>query len=200
LEGTYEYLRGWAAANPERSPVLVLATDGQPSRLCFDDDDDLDGIEEITRVIAAAAAATLPIKTYVIGIGNIERLDEWALAGGTGKSAFIVNAADPKATETQFAAAMDEIREAEVPCEYPIPESTGTIDFTAVNVEFIESEGGSTLLTQVPSVTDCGQDLSWYYDDPASPTFVGLCPSACDRINSTGGAIEIVFGCMTVVR
>lgn len=201
LEGTYAYLSAWAAQNPDQTPILVLATDGKPSNLCYDDSDELDGIEEITAVISAATVGVNPIKTYVIGIGEIERLDEWALAGQTGRPAFVVDASDPLGAEEEFRAAMNEIRAAEVPCSYPIPSPNGgAIDYGKVNVEFSEPGGRAQSLAQVPGAAACGGNFDWYYDDAGSPSAIHLCPEACSAINEAGGVLDIVFGCQTVVR
>jgi len=201
LEGTYSALRSYLASNPESNPILVLATDGRPSKLCYDEEDDLDGISEITEVIAEAASGAQPIRTYVIGIGEIDRLDEWAMAGGTGRGAFVVDAGDPVATEREFADAMDEIRKAEVPCSYPIPApSGGAIDFQKLNVEFSSSLGEVEGLAQVSGASACTGGLDWFYDDPASPALVNLCPQSCESINERGGKVELVFGCKTNLR
>lgn len=201
LEGTYEYLRGWATENPGSTPLLILATDGRPSKLCYDESDDLDGIEEITSAIAGAAAQSPAIRTYVIGIGEIDRLEEWAQAGGTGEGAFVVDAGDPERTRTEFSAAMNAIRAAEAPCRYEIPPPMGGfIDFNKVNVEFNFPSTDPQLLGQVANEAGCTAGLDWYYDDPAAPKQLNLCPQACQNLNAGGGSLEIVFGCTTNVR
>jgi hypothetical protein len=86
-----------------------------------------------------------------------------------------------------------------VACDLAIPEPTsgGTIDPASVNV----SVGG--IVPRVSGVAACGSGAGWYYDDPASPAKVILCPVTCDAAQAKGGVIpktDIVFGCKTAVR
>jgi hypothetical protein len=79
-------------------------------------------------------------------------------------------------------------------CEFEIPPAPfGEILFDAVRVEFIETSGTRTALTQVANAAACTSDSQWYYDDPAAPTRVLLCPAACGERE---GAIEIFFDCI----
>ncbi len=201
LEGTFAYISSWAQENQASAPVLILATDGKPSKLCYDEQDELDGIEEITSVIANAASGTPPIRTYVIGIGEIDRLEEWAQAGGTSRGAFVIDAGDPEKTQTEFIEAMRAIQSAELPCTYAIPPpSGGKIDFDRVNVEFTVDEGDPLSLSRVAGPGACTTDLDWYYDDASPPTRLLLCETACETLNTKGGSLDIVFGCATEIR
>ena len=103
LQGSYDYLRTYLTANPARRGVLLLATDGLPSKLCMGDTP-----AEIATLIASQAAMTPPIQTYVIGIGKITTLDTWAMAGGTGK-AFVVDGTGTT-TQDDLTKALDQIR------------------------------------------------------------------------------------------
>ncbi len=92
-----------------------------------------------------------------------------------------------------------------VACELSIPTAdAGTVDPDLVNVRV--TDGAKTPLT-VPRVKDesaCAGSDGWYYDVPAMPTKVLLCPKSCEGAQSKGGTkvpkVEVLFGCETVVR
>jgi hypothetical protein len=44
----------------------------------------------------------------------------------------------------------------------------------------------------------CGDKVGWYYDDPAKPTTVVLCPKACESV-AAGGSVDIAFGCKPII-
>ena len=51
-----------------------------------------------------------------------------------------------------------------------------------------------------PITIFCTAAGGWYYDNPASPTKIILCPATCDEVKTFNEAsIEIVLGCATVV-
>ncbi len=193
VEGTLQHLTPYAAAHPERKVVLLLATDGKPSDLCAGND-----IPGIATLLSAAAAATPPIVTYVIGIGDIMNLSQLALAGGTGHDVFVVDTSAN--TQEEFAAALDSIRQLALPCEYPIPAPPegAELDPTKVNVQHTaDGATDGTIFAKVSASTDCLEgENNWYYDDDAAPTSIVMCPSACNQLK-TGGQIDILFGCAT---
>jgi hypothetical protein len=197
VEGVLEYLIQFGKAHPERRPVLLLATDGTPSKACADN-----AFSVIAERLRAAAMLADPITTYVIGIGEIENLDLLAQAGGSDKPAFIVDASGGANTEQQFLAALEEIRTESLPCEYAIPELEGHgtgIDFGKVNVHLQAGAGEPETVPRVPGATDCSDIPAWYYDNPKQPTQVHLCPSSCERTRETGSKLRIVYGCKTAV-
>jgi hypothetical protein len=195
LEGSYAYVRQYLAANPTRRGVLLLATDGAPSKLC-----DGDSIAEVTALIAAQAAMTPPIQTYVVGIGNVANLNDWATAGGTGHAAFIVDGAGTT-TQDDLAKALDEIRVLALPCDYAIPEpDAGAVDPTKVNVQFTPPGAAATLFPKVDGASSCdATQPTWYYDDPVTPTRVVMCPAACNALHQDSAKIDILFGCKTEI-
>jgi hypothetical protein len=197
VEGTLQHLVPYQVAHPERKVVLLLATDGKPStQHCTGNT-----IAGIAEVLAGAASAATPLLTYVIGIGDIENLNELAVAGGSGQDAFIVDGTGTT-TEQEFAAALDAIRRLALPCQYPIPpgENGNAIDPAKVNVKHgAEGAAEDAVFLKVESVTDCvAGENNWYYDDELAPTAVVMCPAACAAL-SAGGRIDLVFGCDTEV-
>ncbi|MCH9683024.1 MAG: hypothetical protein K0V04_16430, partial [Deltaproteobacteria bacterium] len=86
-------------------------------------------------------------------------------------------------------------------CEYSIPEPPAgqTFDPMRVNVEY-EDDGELFALGYVEDAAACEDaGAGWYYDDPAAPTTIHVCPFTCGVFNTIeSGSIEIVFGCATV--
>lgn len=193
LSGAIQAATNWATTNPDHIVAVVLATDGVPTE-CSPQD-----INAIADVAAAAAGASPQVLTFVIGIGDLQALNAIAAAGGT-QQAFIVN---PNANTTeQFIDALNTIRGELLSCEFEIPEpEEGELDYGRVNVQFTP-EGGDPQL--IPNVADEGAcdpvTGGWYYDNPATPTMIVMCPASCTLLESGNGTMEIVLGCLTVVR
>ncbi|MCC6556456.1 MAG: hypothetical protein IT372_26140 [Polyangiaceae bacterium] len=114
---------------------------------------------------------------------------------------------DGSAAWTPFfgAVAQAVVATSQLSCEVPIPTpSSGTIDYAKVNVR-ITSDSGEVILFKVGGPSDCGPAGGWYYDDPAAPTKVILCPASCDEARASvgpgkDGHIEVLFGCETMVE
>jgi hypothetical protein len=142
-----------------------------------------------------------PLPTYVIGIGDIANLDQIAMAGGTGRGAFIVDGTG-QTTQQEFLRAMNAIRATSLPCDFAIPATdAGTIDPKLVNVQY--TPGNSAMPIVVPKAAGgapCA-GTGWVYDDEANPTRVVMCADTCGAVQRDRMAtIKIVFGCQTIVR
>ncbi len=98
--------------------------------------------------------------------------------------------------------ASDVIETASLACEYTIPEPEGGQVFNPdeVNVEFDDGMGGTLAIGFVDGAAQCaGVADGWYYDDPADPQTIVLCPSTCDSIQGyTLARVSVIFGCMTI--
>jgi hypothetical protein len=200
LTGVYLYLQEYQSQHPDHAVVLLLATDGQPLICGPGHYGKANDPDSVTAAIAAAAMATSPIKTYVVGIGpDVGNLDAWAAAGGTGQAhAFLVQI-DAMARE-QFLSTLLSIRNLALPCDFAIPTvSAGPLDPMKVNVQHVLPGTAPVRFTQVPDATMCQPNQSnWYYDNPTMPSRVIACPAACAELGQ-GGKIEIVYGCKTDV-
>jgi hypothetical protein len=197
VEGSYSYLSGWLATNPDHIGVLVLATDGEPTQCTSN------VAQDVAATIAAAAAATPPITTYVIGIGGLQNLELFAEAGDTGRGPFIVDGTGAN-TQAEFLDAMAEIRGAALPCNFDIPLPTdGDADYSKVNVDYqADATSAAVPFFKVDDEAACaGNPNSWYYDDPSLPTAIVLCAEACGLVtaNQTSN-VSISLGCETRVR
>lgn len=84
-----------------------------------------------------------------------------------------------------------------IPCAYTIPDVGTTVAVDRVNVALLVDESTRSVVPNVDDAGACGDALGWYYDDPADPRTVVLCPAACEDVS---GAVEIEFGCRTVKR
>jgi hypothetical protein len=99
--------------------------------------------------------------------------------------------------------AMAVVAGATLSCEFdiPPPPEGETFDADEVNVEFDDGTGNLIEIGRVDSLADCMnvQD-GWYYDNPADPQTILVCPQTCDLIQGFGDAtISIQFGCETVI-
>jgi hypothetical protein len=190
LYGTYQYANDVQDQNTDHVVIVVLASDGDPTSCNSNVNDIAD--------LAAQALAYNGVRTFTIAIlgGAIANLDQIAAAGGT------MSAYDVTNDITQFKQKMDEIRKEVLACEYVIPDSGMEFDPTKVNVNYYP--GGNPppqSLPQAASLADCGNDPGWYYDNPAAPTKILLCPASCNVIQLDDTAkVEFVFGCPTIVN
>jgi hypothetical protein len=204
ITGGLAIAKQYATSQPGHSVVLVLATDGLPTRCAPLD------IAAIANLTAAGRTGSPGVKTFVIGVFSSDEastakpnLDAIAAAGGT-TSAFIANT---NGNLTQdFQAALDKIRGNALPCDYTVPKpANGTPDYEKVNVE-LTSGSGKTLIANKKSAQGCDAAGGWSYDvDPstgATPTKIVLCPATCDAVKQSSGAaqVDIVLGCKTIVK
>jgi hypothetical protein len=194
MEGAVAYMRAWVKAHPDRSGVILLATDGEPSPVCDDN-----GIDEVSDVIADATSGDPSIPTYVIGIGHEDKLEELAEAGDTGLSALIVDGTGVT-TESDLLAALSAVRGQALPCDFALPEGE-EIDPLKVNIQRSAGDSDPVNLVHVADKAGCKavDRPAWYYDDAEHPTRVTLCPKACDDVVSDPrSSIEVVVGCATL--
>jgi hypothetical protein len=86
-------------------------------------------------------------------------------------------------------------------CQWGIPQPPAgeTFDKQLVNVSF--STAGNTMsLGNVATQADCAKAHDgWYYDDPASPKRIAVCPDTCKAIQAAKDAkVDVLVGCATV--
>jgi hypothetical protein len=203
VQGALAHLRMRAMANPDRKPVLVLATDGLPTT-CFPN-----SVDTAVAALAAAQMAAPAISTYVIGVfgpAQLARsrpaLERMATAGGSGMPFVLTTGGD---LSQRFLEAINQIRGSALGCEFAIPRPTqGSLDFDRVNVRFNSAAGGEDL-RYVESADRCDPARGgWYYDiNPrtGTPARVLLCEATCNKIKVTAGvSVDLRFGCKTIVE
>lgn len=121
----------------------------------------------------------------------------YALADATGGEKISICTADWSMVFEPLQKAV--IEAAPLPCEYaiPAPPSGSALDPNRVNIEVVTSSAAARTLPRASGKDACGSEIAWYYDDPAAPSRISMCPSACDAI-SGGGSVQIKLGCETV--
>jgi hypothetical protein len=203
LNGAIAYAKQVQAQRPSDKTVVVLVTDGDPgfgingqyAAGCANH-----AIAHVAATAQAAAQASSPILTYVIGVGlDVQNLDAIATGGGTGK-AIMVPVSDPTQTKTAFENALNAIRTQAMSCDFalPPPPDGKQLDTNAVNVIYTNGSGTETVLTYS---ADCSTGAGWHYDNPSAPTKVQLCASTCNTVEADrAGKLTIAFGCKTVVN
>jgi hypothetical protein len=201
LSGALEQARAWAASNPGRQVVTVLATDGFPT-VC--EPLEIPGIAEVA---SNANTGERPVRTFVIGVfGNADlggdgqqRLDTIARAGGTNR-AIVINTAGNVAED--FLEALNVIRNTAVSCEFQLSDAAG-LDFDRVNLQVTEATGASAALFNVGDASACGDDdQGWYYERDAAgtPTQITVCPGTCATFMGEGVRADLQIGCATRIR
>ena len=192
LQGAISAAQQRAAAFPDHTVAVVLASDGSPTEC------NPQIISDIANIAANAATGTPPVLTFVIGIGNVVGLHQIAQAGNTGQA--IIVSANSNAGQ-QFIDAMNQIQGSLLQCTFDVPQpDEGEVDYNRVNVEFTPGGGMPQTFGQVPSASECGPDGGWYYDNPAAPSQIHLCDASCDLVTAvTDGSVRIVLGCATLV-
>jgi hypothetical protein len=196
LQGAIDHARAWAS-DPARSNhvvIVVLATDGLPT------DCDLD-LAVIGGIAAGGANQSPTIRTFVIGVGEaLDNLNGIAQSGGTTSAIIVDTAAD---VNLQFLDALNRIRGTAIGCSYVIPSPMGgqQVDYDFVNVRYQPGNGAAaSSLVRVQSAAACaGKSDAWYYDDPAAPKQILLCPETCTSVESDAtGEVDVVLGCKTI--
>ena len=171
--------------------VVILVTDGEPTAC-------QEGINEIASY-AADAWATASVPTFAVGLAgsNESQMDVIAQAGNTGQGIFIGNGN----AQAELLAALQAIQKSQVACTFAMPQGQPgkPVDPAKVNVNYTPGDGsGVKTIGQVGSEAECGAAGGWYYDDPADPAIINLCPSTCDAVQGDNAAkIEIQLGCDT---
>ncbi len=82
-----------------------------------------------------------------------------------------------------------------LPCSFSLPDVGEELLVDRVNVLLFDESDTETLVPAVDGEAACDGAAGWYYDNPAAPTAVSLCPASCVGL---AGRVEIEFGCATV--
>jgi hypothetical protein len=188
LEGALFHATAYKDANPNHKVVLVFASDGDPNS-CPDNKNDIPNIA----FLAKSAYDYNGVETYDVALAgaSVANLDKIAAAGGTGK------AFDVTQNVSEFSQKMAEIRENALACEYVIPAPPGNepLEPGKVAVKHVGSAGENEI-PHADSAEDCGAEPGWFYDNPANPTKIALCPASCKEIGKEPGSkVSVLFGC-----
>jgi hypothetical protein len=195
LTGALQQAKAWQIAHPERSINVLFLTDGEPTG-CQGNN-----INAAAAVAQQYANGTPPIKTYVLGVGpSTGPLDAIAAGGGTRMAYMVTNGG-----AAALAQALADIRKSTLSCDYNIPKLEGGMaDPTKINVStrIGPPPGMFSDILNVGDAAGCSDPAKnpsgngWYYDNPAAPSKITLCPSSCSPLQMTDGSeINVIIGC-----
>ncbi len=194
LTGALVHAKEWQTANPGRTTVVVLVTDGYPTTCPKPGN-----LSMVVDVAEAGVTSAPAIKTYVVGLGGLDNLDQVAYAGDSG-DAFIVDTASADVTG-QLVSALLNISTSPAQCEFalPAPEQGTELDIERVQMIHKPSFGDAEEVPRVASLAACDGAVNggWYYDNPANPTQIRVCPCTCASFGA--GTINIRLGCSPTV-
>lgn len=190
-----------AEQHPDRSVVVVLATDGMPTAC-----DPLDAAA-LAKLAKQALNGPGHVRTMVVASESLNGvdlsgLDAVAAAGGTDYALSI----DPSVDfSSQLSSALGAAAGERIVCDMavPAPPEGEHLDYDAVNVVL---EGVETRVTfpRVEGPGDCKTSGGWYYDiDPSfgAPTRINMCQATCDKLGARSDtALHVELGCKTVVH
>ena len=186
LQGAVDHAKAYTMAHPGRQTMVVLATDGIPT-VCTPM-----GTIDIGQMIAGPAFAGTPsIRTFVIGAATgLSALGAISSAGGTGQPVFVT---DPKTTSDLIRGSFQRLSRTNFSCSYRIPAGGegGRTDPNQINVVISSPGTGDRTLPLRATSAGCGD--GWYYDNPAKPENIMLCPQSCSSLFN--GELRIVVGC-----
>jgi hypothetical protein len=188
LAGALEHASEWAANAPGRATAVVLVTDGYPTQC------DPRGISAIADLAEQAHAYEPYVRTFVIGLAAEFNLDSIARAGGT-HQAYRVDEGDPAAS---FLGALRNVSNSKLACSYEIPDppaDTMKIDYDEVQVTYTSADMSREEVPRINDFAACSRNPNggWYYDNPASPTQILVCPCTCSRFEA--GRVDVALGC-----
>jgi hypothetical protein len=188
LRAALAHAKAYTMAHPGKETMVALATDGIPTQ-CTPQQ-----TTEIGQTIAGPAFQGTPsVRTFVLGAATgLSSLKEISMAGGTGQPVFVT---DPTTTTDQIKTAFSRLTRTSLACSYRIPlgGEGGRTDPSMINVDIRQTGQTDRRLPLYGSSAGCGD--GWYYDNPAMPQNIMLCPTTCQ--NLFNGEIRIVVGCAT---
>ena len=191
LRGAISHAKNWALQNPERTVVVLLATDGLPTEC-----------NQNVSYLAGTAANGFDfaphIKTFVVGVGdNLAPLHAIAAGGGTTKAKLL----EGTTVTNELLDAMADIATEAVECRYPVPTSSKSLGYGMTVVEVKPQQGKSQMISKIPDDAGCPvTGGGWYYEyetqNSMKPDFVVLCPESCAKLMSDGDAkVNIAIPC-----
>ncbi|HWA74302.1 MAG TPA: vWA domain-containing protein [Polyangiaceae bacterium] len=190
LTGAVQHAKEWKASgkNMNRKVVVVLVTDGYPTQC-----QSPVSITDIAKV-AKDAFDNDQIRTYVIGLAAGFNLNTIAQAGGT-ESATLLDEAEPTSSLVD---ALTNITDTKVSCEFEIPEPSAgmEIDKDKVRLVWTPQSAAEQEIPRVDNFGNCAVNPNggWYYDNPANPKRIFVCPCTCSQIGKAG-RLRVSVGC-----
>lgn len=204
LTGVYRYAMAERKRDATREKVVVVISDGYPTQ-CKNAEGKPTAISDVSNVIAEAATAPVPIRTYIVGIGAPETMSagkfnlmNYARAGGTGKPPFVLDeAAGADEVETQLVKALRNISSTPLTCEYIVKPQMAdlVVDPELVRFTFKPNVGEEEEIPKVGNASSCTRSMNggWYFNDVSNPTKILVCPCTCAYFGA--GRVNVTYGC-----
>ncbi len=202
IRGACDYSKRWQSKHTDHKVVQLFITDGNPEAPVNCDLLGGDCCPTLSDAVDAAGECLADgIETYVLGVGPfLDNLDHVAEAGGT-DAAYLVSSEEDAAQ--QVLAALNAIRrDAVIPCELTIPRAPSgqTLRYDQVNIFHADPACRGSAFGYVTEASECGERGGWYYDDPAAPATMKLCPVSCETVGIPGSELLVTVGCDTIVE
>lgn len=190
-----------AQQRPERSVVVVLASDGMPTAC-----DPLDAAA-LAGLAKKALQGPGHVRTLVVALSSLAGADSngfemIAAAGGTDRALLV----DPHGDfSAQLSQALGSAATERVACDLavPAPPEGQQLDYDSVNV-VLDGEEARVTFPRVAGPEDCSVSGGWYYDiDPevGAPARINMCKATCERLTSRSNAsLSVELGCKTQVK
>lgn len=196
LTGAVDACKARIASQPTHKCAVVFVTDGNPEGNCSP----TGSAAQTPLGNVAAGAFALGIPVFAIGFPGLPAIGQGiinhvASQGGTG-TAVIISSGNIGA---QFTTALQNIQKTTLGCEYLMPTtSQGVIDPSKVQVTFTGGGGGNPqTIPPVANAAACTASGGWYYDNPANPKLIKLCPATCTAVQAdSNGKVNIDLGCL----
>jgi hypothetical protein len=200
LQGVLQYAQEWQKSHTDRVTIVLFVTDGYPTICDTDMNNILTTIGEFYWGVQGQynSLGKPGIRTYILGVGgdfsdaNRYNLDSAASAGGTNEATIANNSADVSA----LADSLQNISNAKVECDFPLPPPPDgmILDKEKVQVIYEPFKGAKQEIPAASTADRCANSNGgWYYDNPADPKRVLLCPCSCANLGA--GRINVTFGC-----
>jgi hypothetical protein len=193
LQGAINYATSYTKSTPGHQAAVVFVTDGLPNG-CGST------VPAAATVAQTAFMGSPSIKTYVVGLGFTQNLDTIALAGSGGQQHYFPAQGDVTAA---LSAALKQISQQVIKCDYSIPTMGQPLDYGRVNVQTkVGAMGTPAVVGNVSDASKCTDAGGWYYDvspTASTPSKITLCPQSCDPLSMTdGSSLKVLIGCATV--
>jgi hypothetical protein len=189
-----------SARRPGRQMIGLLVTDGGP-----------EGCQSSASTLAKLVSkhrTTTGIPIYVVGTQGaaFSWLESIAEAGGApAHTAACAGGVSPchfynvgSGKSDVFIDVLRQIQREAIACQFAMPEQeSGLIDPEQVELSFTPSKSSTAVrLERVTASSACTASGGFFYDDPAQPTQIRLCPSSCEAFRAgDGGKVEVLLGC-----
>lgn len=189
LDGALKAATTFQQANADYTAAVVLVTDGNPTQCTTSSA----GMSSLT----ASYFNGYGVRTYVIGIADVSQVFCELVAGSGGGKSFFISAGVNVQVKNEMISALGSIKQDFVSCSLALP-NQDIFDPTKATFTYTPGVGAPINLMNVGNSGACGAGNGWYYDNPADPTSITLCPATCTAVkNDVNGKLELSIDCIS---